>query len=534
MYSMKRLFLLFLIFASLRGYSAELQDHRMQIDEIVVNGISQCDSILDNVHHIYTVGNNSLQGIVYLEGKKINLKLVNNNRRYVRYYLIGNGFVHPFNEPVGKEKVDSIYTYDGTLAPGDSAAYTIGHRSMIPVIAHGGVPADMNDTIAVAKAYLDMLYAGFDVSTCLSTNRNNLNNKLRIAETKGLQLIIGEKGQSNNWYRSLVNEAGAYKSAVYGYYIGDEPFLVHDSNSHPTIDDLLPRVDAIHRVDSSAIIRICLNPIYWHAMYDKDNQGRLLRYNNKRYDEYIETCISRLKLKNLAFDNYSVSTAKDPITGNSKRVLKRQWFDNLEIIRSHSIKHHIPFCGYVLSAKHLTYMLPTIGTMRLQMYANLAYGAKSIAYYTYWHRWLRNEGSYYAPVDTSGNRRKDLYYALNRVNEEMARVSPLFAEGTVQQVYHINEASSNTLVKLLTPEQLPDNIDSLVFEGKKGAIASIITKGDSTFLVIVNKDFEDSARLHIKGNRYLYHVSKLNLNNEVITTGDYVIDPGDIIIFNLT
>ncbi len=506
----------------------------MQIDEIIVNDTIQCDSILDNVHRIYTTDNNALQGIVFLEGKKINLKLVNNNRRRVSYYLKGNGFVHPYDEPVGKEKVDSIYTYSARLAPGDSALYTIGHRSMIPVIAHGGVPAGMNGTAAVAKAYLDMLYAGFDVSTCTSSSFNKLNNKLRIAETKGLQLIVGEGSPNVDWYRNLVNATGTYKSAIYGYYIGDEPFLEHDSSSHPTIDDLLPRVDAIHRVDSSAIIRICLNPIYWHAMYDKDNQGRLLRYNNKRYDEYIETCISRLKLKNLAFDNYSVSTAKDPITGNSKRVLKRQWFDNLEIIRSHSIKHHIPFCGYVLSAKHLTYMLPTIGTMRLQMYANLAYGAKSIAYYTYWHRWLKNEGSYYAPVDTSGNRRKDLYYALNRVNEEMARVSPLFAEGTVQQVYHINEASSNTLVKLLTPEHLPENIDSLVFEGKKGAIASIITKGDSTFLVIVNKDFEDSARLHIKGNRYLYHVSKLNLNNEVITTGDYVIDPGDIIIFNLT
>ena len=521
-----------LIFASLQGLSAEQSNHRIRVDEFIVNGTSQCDSILDNVHHIYTIGNNSLQGIVYLEGKTINLKLINKNRRYVRYYLKGNGFIHPYNEPVGHEKVDSIYTFSARLAPGDSAVYTIGHRSMIPVIAHGGVPAEMNDTEAIAKAYLDMLYAGFDVSTCLSTNINNYNNKLRIAETKGLQLIVGERGQSYNWYRSLVNESGAYKSAIYGYYIGDEPFLEHDLNNHATIDDLIPRVNAIHSVDSLAMIRICLNPIYWGAMYVKDGHGNLICYNNKKYSDYIDTCINKLKLKIIAFDNYSVSTKT--LNGDSIRVLKRQWYDNLEIIRSQSIKHNIPFCGYVLSAKHSTYLLPTIGTMRLQMYANLAYGAKSIAYYTYWHRWLRNEGSYYAPIDTLGNRHKDLYYVLNRVNEEMARVSPLFAEGTVKQVYHINEASSNTLVKFLTSEHLPENIDSLVFEGKKGAIASIITKGDSTFLVIVNKDFEDSARLHIKGNRYLYHVSKLNLNNEVITTGDYVIDPGDIIIFNLT
>lgn len=523
-----------LIFASLHGFSAEQPNHRIRVDEFIVNGLTQCDSLVDNVHRIYTIGNISLHGIVYLEGKKINLNMINNNGIDVSYVLYGNGFVHPYNESVGKEYVDSIYAYVGTLSPGDSAVYTIGHRSMIPLIGHGGVPAEMNDTVAVAKAYLDMLYAGFDVSTCLSNDINIFYDKLRIAETKGLQLIIGERGHVSNWYSSLADETSAYKSAIYGFYIGDEPFLEHDASSHATIDDLVPRVNAIHSVDSSALIRICLNPIYWRAMYDTDDQGRLLSYNIKRYDDYIDICVNKLKLKNIVFDNYSVSTGTDPVTGEPKRVLKRQWFDNLEIIRSQSIKHNIPFCGYVLSAKHSTYLLPTIGTMRLQMYANLAYGAKSIAYYTYWHRWLRNEGPYYAPIDTLGNRHKDLYYTLNRVNEEMARVSPLFAEGTVKRVYHINEASSNTLVKYLSSEHLPDNIDSLVFEGNKGAIASIITKGDSTFLVIVNKDFEDSARLHIKGNKYLYHVSKLNLRNEVITTGDYDIDPGDIIIFNLT
>lgn len=530
---MKKILLLLLFFASLRSFSIEQPNRRMQIDEIIVNDTILCDSILDNVHRIYTTDNNSLQGIVFLEGKKINLKLVNNNRRNVRYYLIGNGFVHPFNEPFGKAKVDSIYTYDGTLAPGDSALYTIGHRSMIPVIAHGGVPADMNDSVAVAKAYLDMLYAGFDVSTCLSNDINSFNDKLRIAETKGLQLIIGEKDHTSNWYSNLVNSTATYKSAIYGYYIGDEPFLEHDSSSHATIDDLVPMVNTILSVDSSAMIRICLNPIYWPAMCVYEG-GHMICYNEKKYSDYIDSCIHKLKLKNITFDNYSISTTTDPITGDSIRVLKRQWFDNLEIIRSHCIKHHIPFCGYVLSAKHLTYLLPTIGTMRLQMYANLAYGAKSIAYYTYWHRNLMNELPYYAPVDSSGNRRKDLYYTLNRVNEEMARVSPLFAEGTVKRVYHINEASSNTQVKFLTSEHLPDNVDSLVFSGNKGAIASIITKGDSTFFVIVNKDFNQPAHLHIKGNKYLYHVSKLNLSNEAITTGDYVIDPGDIIIFNLT
>ena len=233
-------------------------------------------------------------------------------------------------------------------------------------------------------------------------------------------------------------------------------------------------------------------------------------------------------MKTIAFDNYSIVWYKGGET------LRRQWFDNLEIIRSKSIKYGIPFCGYVLSAQHLDYLMPTFGKMRLQMYANLVYGAKSIAYYTYCHRYMKGEGAYVAPIDSFGQRRVELYNAVNRVNEEMARISPLFAEGTVKQVFHYNGAPSNELVKHLTPDNLPENIESLSIEGGKSAIASIITWGNSSFLAIVNKDFKNPIKLNIKGNKSLFHVSKLNLENEAITTGNYTIEAGDIIIFNFS
>ena len=289
---------------------------------------------------------------------------------------------------------------------------------------------------------------------------------------------------------------------------------------HVIINDLIPRVKAINDVDPDAYIRICLNPIYGPESQNPDGS-----YNNQKYAEYIDSCITRLQLKTLTFDNYSVMWSR------GDEVLRRQWFDNLEIIRSQSIKHKIPFCGYVLSAQHLIYTMPTLGTMRLQMYANLAYGAKSIAYYTYWHRWMRGEGSYAAPVDTFGQRRAELYENVNRVNEEMARISSLFAEGTVKEVYHINGAPSNELVKPLTADRLPRNIESLSIEGNKSAIASMIEKGKDAYLAIVNKDFRNPVRLHIKGNKKLYHVSKCTLQSQEITTGDYIIEAGDIIIF---
>lgn len=489
------------------------------LEDFIVKNVNLCETSLDNVHYIMTSGL-PVRVLVYQEGRKINLRLKNENTNEVTFYIRCNGFVHPENEPVGKEKVDSYYTYTQTLAPGESYVYTIGHKSMIPVIAHGGVPGNIKDKASVARAYLDMLYAGFDVSAWGGKIHEAV--KMMNSDPKmGIKLIIG--GGTITDYKTLADSAKKYNSSVFGYYIGDEPFLKKNSEypTHTTIDNLIPRADSIRLVDPDANIYICLNPLYGPETTNADRS-----YNDQKYSDYIDSCITKLGLTHLAFDNYSIVWYDD------KETLRRQWFDNLEIIRNQSLKHHIPFCGYVLSAQHLDYRMPTLGTMRLQMYANLAYGAKSIAYYTYGHRHMIGEGSYVAPIDSFGQRRAILYDNLNRVNEEMARVSPLFAEGTVTKVYHINGAPSNTLVTHMTPDNLPKGIKALSIEDNKSAIASIITRGKSTYLVIVNKDFMNPITLHIKGNKKLRYVSKLNLEKKEITTDTYTIEAGDIIIFS--
>jgi len=513
---MRRLFLFTMLLAYNHGYSAEQLNDRVQLDEFVVKGVNWLYTKLDNVHYINTSGA-PLRVNVFLEGRKINLELTNENTQNVDFSLVCNGFVHPLNEPVGKATVDSEYTYTRTLGPKESYVYTIGHKSMIPIIGHGGVPGNIKDNASTAKAYLDMLYAGFDVSIW-SGNAREAVKMMKSDPKKSIKLIIG--GGTITDYKALADSAKKYHSEVYGYYIGDEPFLKKsaDQPSHPTIKDLVPKAASIRQIDPDANIRICLNPLY----------GPESKYDIKQYANYIDSCVLKLNLKTIAFDNYSILWYK------GEEVLRRQWFDNLEIIRRKSIEHGISFCGYVLSAQHLDYLMPTLGKMRLQMYANLAYGAKSIAYYTYGHRYMKGEGSYVAPIDSFGQRRPILYDNLNRVNEEMARISSLFAEGTVKQVYHINGAPSNTLVTHMTEDRLPKNIESLSIDGNKSAIASIITKGDSTYLVIVNKDFRNPITLHIKGNKKLHHVSKLNLKNEEITSDHYIVEAGDVIIFNLS
>ena len=150
---MRRLFLFTMLLAYNHGYSAEQLNDRVQLDEFVVKGVNWLYTKLDNVHYINTSGA-PLRVNVFLEGRKINLELTNENTQNVDFSLVCNGFVHPLNEPVGKATVDSEYTYTRTLGPKESYVYTIGHKSMIPIIGHGGVPGNIKDNASTAKAYL--------------------------------------------------------------------------------------------------------------------------------------------------------------------------------------------------------------------------------------------------------------------------------------------------------------------------------------------------------------------------------------------
>ena len=199
-----------MVLACVKGYSAERPQERLVLDEFIVKNVSWCETRLDNVHYIMTSGG-PLSVQVYLEGRKINLRLKNENTRELTYYIRCNGFVHPENEPVGKEKVDKEYTYTKQLAAGKEDVYTIGHRSMITVIGHGGVPDEAKD---LDKAYRDMLYAGFDVSFW-NGRIINTGKMMKAAHRQGIKLIAG--GGNLSSYKTLTDSVIKYNETVYGY-----------------------------------------------------------------------------------------------------------------------------------------------------------------------------------------------------------------------------------------------------------------------------------------------------------------------------
>ena len=76
----------------------------------------------------------------------------------------------------------------------------------------------------------------------------------------------------------------------------------------------------------------------------------------------------------VSFDNY-------PVTNEGVRQL---WYENLMIIAEESEKAGLPFWAFAMSVPHWNYPVPTLASLRMQMYTNLAYGAQGLQYFTYW------------------------------------------------------------------------------------------------------------------------------------------------------
>lgn len=90
--------------------------------------------------------------------------------------------------------------------------------------------------------------------------------------------------------------------------------------------------------------------------------------------------VAEIALRNglpiLSYDNYVVL--------NDGATLEEQHFENLELFRSLSVEHDVPFWAFALTIKHGHYRRPSESDIRWKQFTNLAYGAKGLWYFTYW------------------------------------------------------------------------------------------------------------------------------------------------------
>ena len=241
----------------------------------------------------------------------------------------------------------------------------------------------------------DMAKAGFTVSilTTVDADIKEVLHALDVAQDNGVRLLLIH----SSWLvrdGSVLDEARKrdIEKAVlrvkdhpglYGYYLRDEP-------SFPLLDTLAEVTHFIRSIDDYHFCFINHFPPMraWGALT-----------MDHFWDHYIERASPEL----LSYDHYPVcvgtqsevdARAGQPnVFPEEKLVLKPDYFECLEFMRTYSVRLRIPFWAFTCSYRgRLGHPTPTDGHLRFQLMNSLAYGASGLEYFTY-SALLRPDGS---------------------------------------------------------------------------------------------------------------------------------------------
>ena len=378
-----------------------------------------------------------------------------------------------------------------------SNLYMSAANDEMPIIGYWGVPE--NNTSE--ENFRIMSECGFNVSLFPYSSTKTLVRACRIASKYGIRVL----GKCPEMVSSPAQTANTLKRerGFFGYFMQDEP-------SAPEIKERQKEMERLKAVDNTHCFYINLLPC-------SEPAKNLAAAKTRTYPEYLKAA-SATSCQQISFDFYPIQTSG----------IRETWYHTLEMVRQESLTSGKPFWGFVLSVPHAKYPQPTMGSLRLQIYANLLYGAQAIQYFTYWTPGKNPNFNFHdAPVDTEG--RKTRTYALvQEMNRELRSVSRLFYGAKVRSVHHLGVVAQGAK-KLDTA---PVNIRQLKVTGKNGAVISEIEKDGHLYLAILNKDYKRDMRVDLSTlNNLPCHLTK-SLKEEPMEPF-YIVFPGDILLFRL-
>ena len=296
--------------------------------------------------------------------------------------------------------------------------------------------------------------------------------------------------------------------AVAGYHLMDEPGI----SLFKELGEWGKRIQA---VDNMHFCYVNLFPNF---------ADTVKQLGTGNYRKYVSECAAQIPLQFLSFDYYPVM----------KERLSRSWYENLEQFSAEAKKANKPFWAFALTTNydndHLTPQ--TLAAIRLQVYSDLAYGAQGIQYFTYWSATSANapssEDQRGAPISVTG-KRSVVYDRVKQMSEEIKSLSGVFLGARMVWVRHTGKGMIPPGTIRLT--KLPEAIKVLDSSGAP-VLVSLLEKGDNNYLVVVNKDFQNSINLTFCGDET---VKKILKDGTAIPASNYEasleLDPGDAAIY---
>ena len=275
--------------------------------------------------------------------------------------------------------------------------------------------------------------------------------------------------------------------ALSSYHIEDEP----PAQKFAKLGEIVRRIRA---VDPH-------HPCYINLLADTSDPIRYLGVAD--YQVYLDRALKEMSLPFLSADFYPCILKDNKIPQpfydvDGKTVLKETWFKQLEILSAAARKAGIPLSLFACTVAHLNgkylYPIPTIAHLRLQNYANLAYGAQSLQYFTYWTPGNVKPHYFHESVIRQDGTRGAVYDTVRTMNRELHARAPAFIGGRVVEVRHTGAEIPLGTKPLVS---LPDWLVKLETTSG-GAVVSRMVRGKEEILMVVNRSPVEEMQLEIE------------------------------------
>ena len=256
---------------------------------------------------------------------------------------------------------------------------------------------------------------------------------------------------------SLISEVNQHP-AVMGYYLRDEP---------PA--DLFPGLEKV-----ASVVRE-LAPGKWPYINLFPYVAEPWQLGTKDYDEYLDKFITTCKPTTLSYDHYALF---------DDGSIGPHYFHNLALMRAAAIKNNVPFWNIVLANSHFRFRIPTAADFHFQVYATLAFGARGIAYFTYFAPKVGNYRG--AAIDQFGNE-TPTWHNMQNINLQIQKLAPTLLKLRSDGVYFFGNVPTGCAgpsdTSLLTG----------IAGGENQFLAGDFTHADgSRWVMMVNRDTKTS------------------------------------------
>lgn len=388
-----------------------------------------------------------------------------------------------------------------------NSARTLGQEknNIMPIIAYWGVPEYATNK----EAFRTFSECGFTVSLYPYSSLEDLTKACKVAEQYGIKVLgsCPEMKTSPTKAASILTK----EQGFFGYIMQDEP-------SVPEIKKLEVIIKQLRSVDNKHLFYINLFPF--------SDPKKILASTKANYPEYLKAS-SSTPCQQISFDHYPITT----------KGISETWYHNLEMVREESLASGKPFWGFALSVPHDVpfsngnyYPTPTLASLRLQVYSNLAYGAQAIQFFTYWTPDGSDSFHFHdAPISHDGKKTKT-YTIVQQMNRELRTISKLFYGAKVTAVHHLG--GTNIPEGTTRLSKAPLNLSSLKVSGRQGAVISQFKKDGHHYLAIVNKSHLKKLGIRIKTHNQTPRYITKTLEEKKISNS-YSVAAGDILLFRL-